>query len=170
FSRHFGGGFFKFDISERLQPDRANVIALHIRDYAGQPWRAWLLTYDADQALDAVWEYRAGVSATWSPHAEPMAPRPAFFRTRFAYDPALHGLGPFKLSLGSLRKGHLWLNGRSLGRYWQIGPQEFYKAPASWLAAANELVIFEEEDGTPAGARLWPETAVAAREWRARVE
>ena len=170
FSRHFGGGFFKFDISERLQPDRANVIALHIRDYAGQPWRAWLLTYDAGQALDAVWEFRAGVSATWSPHAEPMAPRPAFFRTRFAYDPTLHGLGPFKLSLGGLRKGHLWLNGRSLGRYWQIGPQEFYKVPASWLAAANELLIFEEEQGTPAGARLWPETAVAAREWRARTK
>ncbi|MFZ1404585.1 MAG: hypothetical protein WAW03_15930, partial [Anaerolineae bacterium] len=145
-------------------------------------------------ALDAVWEYRSGVhpavfAGTGVPGSararadEPAAssallaggsserpPRPVFFRTRFAYDPTLHGLGPFKLSLGSLRKGHLWLNGRSLGRYWQIGPQEFYKAPASWRAAVNELVIFEEEDDTPAGARLWPETAVAAREWRARVE
>lgn len=191
FSRHFGGGFFKFDISEHLRPDGANVAALHIRDYAGQPWRAWLLTYDADQALNAVWEYRAGVHPTvfagvgvpgsaQAPADEPAISsallagsssarpaRPVFLRTRFAYDPARHGAGPFKLSLGGLRKGHLWLNGRSLGRYWQIGPQEFYKAPASWLAAVNELVIFEEEEGTPAGARLWTATAAAARFWAA---
>ena len=56
---------------------------------------------------------------------------------------------PFMFDAHGLRKGHLWLNGRALGRYWQIGPQEFYKVPAAWLQAENELLIFEEEDGLP---------------------
>ena len=155
FSRHFGGGFFKFDISQHLRVDGANVIALHIRDYAGHPWRAWLLTFDADQALDAAWEFRPGVSPAPTPLDQPPPLRPSFFRCRFAYDPTVHGLGPFKLSLGGLRKGQLWLNGRNLGRYWQIGPQEFYKAPVSWLTTVNELLVFEEEQGSPAGVRLW---------------
>lgn len=75
-------------------------------------------------------------------------------RTHFPYNLASHGPGPFKLSLSCLRKGQLWLNGHNLGRYWQIGPQEFYKLPLSWLQADNELLIFEEEGGQPDEVRL----------------
>lgn len=153
FSRHFGGGFFKFDISPHLRAGDTNVVALHIRDYAGHPWHAWLLAYDPATALDGAWQFRAGVSQRPAAAHDPA--QPTFLRTSFAYDPALHGTGPFKLSLGGLRKGQLWLNGRNLGRYWQIGPQEFYKVPASWLAASNELLIFEEAQGSPSGVRLW---------------
>jgi len=60
-----------------------------------------------------------------------------------------------------LRKGQLWLNGRNLGRYWQIGPQEFYKVPTSWLQSDNELLIFEEENGTPQEVRLWVDNLAA---------
>jgi hypothetical protein len=57
--------------------------------------------------------------------------------------------------LPGLSKGQLWLNDHNLGRYWQIGPQEFYKVPVSWLQAENELLIFEEEAGQPDELRLW---------------
>ena len=67
-----------------------------------------------------------------------------------------HGREPFRFDAHGLRKGHLWLNGRALGRYWQIGPQEFYKVPAAWMKAENELLILEEEDGQPQSNELCP--------------
>ena len=42
----------------------------------------------------------------------------------------------------------------SAGRYWQIGPQEFYKVPATWLKNENELLVFEEDDGQPLNGTL----------------
>ncbi len=36
-----------------------------------------------------------------------------------------------------------------LGRYWQIGPQECYKLPVSWLRADNVLAIFDEAGARP---------------------
>jgi beta-galactosidase len=37
-----------------------------------------------------------------------------------------------------------WINGRNLGRYWNIGPQQTLYIPAEWLKnGTNELVIFE---------------------------
>jgi beta-galactosidase len=35
-----------------------------------------------------------------------------------------------------------------VGRYWQIGPQEGYKLPLSWLADQNDLLILAEEGST----------------------
>jgi hypothetical protein len=70
--------------------------------------------------------------------------QPGFWRCRFPYDPAEHGAGPFKLAMGGLHKGQIWLNGRNVCRYWQIGPQEFYKLPASWLGGENELLVLDE--------------------------
>lgn len=162
FSRHYGGGFFKYDVTDRLRPDGDNVIALYIRDYAGFPWHAWLLTYDPAQAIEAGWSFCPGVTPAEieNQKSKITCPRlgknPKFFRARFTYTPTLHGSGPFKLSLPGLRKGQLWLNDHNLGRYWQIGPQEYYKVPVSWLQAENELLIFEEEeDGQPDEVRLW---------------
>ena len=86
--------------------------------------------------------------------AQPGQPR--FYRARFSYAAERHGTAPLRLDLHGLRKGHLWLNGRSLARYWQIGPQEFYKVPAVWLQDENELLVFEEEDGQPTAVRLTP--------------
>lgn len=144
FSRHYGGGYIKEDISALLRPG-VNVLALNIHDYAGAPWTASLLTYDPDQALNAAWDFRSGVTPAASPAAPPASPqRAGFWRCRFPYDPAEHGAGPFKLVMGSLRKGQIWLNGRNVARYWQVGPQEFYKLPASWLERENELLVLEE--------------------------
>ena len=46
-------------------------------------------------------------------------------------------------------KGQIWLNGQNAGRYWQIGPQEFYKLPVSWLQAENELLLLDEQGCEP---------------------
>jgi hypothetical protein len=157
FSRHHGGGYIKRDVTSLLKPGR-NTLALHIENYAGAAWQAQLLRFDRGQALQGEWYFKQGVTPT------PTLPRfagervvPRFYRARFAYDAEQHGREPFAFDAHGLRKGHLWLNGRALGRYWQIGPQEFYKVPAVWLQAENELLIFEEEDGSPRATDLRPQ-------------
>ena len=154
FSRHHGGGYIKRDVTSLLKPGR-NTLALHIEHYAGAAWQGQLLRFDRTQALQGKWYFKQGVTPS------PTLPRPAgeeavprFYRARFAYDAEQHGRESFAFDAHGLRQGHLWLNGRALGRYWQIGPQEFYKVPAAWLQAENELLIFDEEDGAPLAAGL----------------
>ncbi len=144
FSRHHGGGFIKRDITPMLQVGR-NTLALHIENYGGLAWRATLLKFHRANTLAATWRFRAGV--TPSETAPDTGNHPRFYRGRFTYEAPLHGPGPFALDAYGLHKGHLWLNGRNLGRYWQIGPQARYKVPASWLQGENELLVFEEEGG-----------------------
>lgn len=86
--------------------------------------------------------------------------------------------GPFALDLGGMGKGLAWINGRCLGRFWNIpesdpmGPwmewmkgslhavpsgvatQRHYHVPADWLREHNTLVLFEELGGDPATIRL----------------
>ncbi|MFN8480769.1 MAG: beta-galactosidase [Kouleothrix sp.] len=146
FSRHHGGGYIKADITHLLRPG-ANGLAINIQNYAGAAWQASLLEYAAEGALDAAWSFQPGVT----PAPEGTAPDagPVFHRAHFSYDAATHGAGPFKLYLPGMRKGQIWLNGQNVGRYWQIGPQEAYKLPVSWLQAENELLLFDEEGATP---------------------
>ena len=41
----------------------------------------------------------------------------------------------------------VWVNGKSLGRFWNIGPQQTLYKPAPWLKKGeNEIVVFEMED------------------------
>ncbi|HEU5098564.1 MAG TPA: beta-galactosidase [Roseiflexaceae bacterium] len=165
FSRHHGGGYIKADISQMVQPG-ANVLTLNIQGYAGAAWRATLLEYDRARPIEATWSFRPGVEAgdlrleasqpSPASSLQPPASGMAFYRATFTYNAATHGAGPFKLHLLGMRKGQIWLNGRNLGRYWQIGPQECYKLPAAWLRADNDLVLFDEEGARPDG--VWIST------------
>jgi len=48
------------------------------------------------------------------------------------------------LDVRSLGKGLLWINGRCLGRFWNIGPQYTLYLPAPWLKKGhNEVVAFD---------------------------
>lgn len=39
-------------------------------------------------------------------------------------------------------KGYLWVNGRNLGRYWDIGPQKRLFCPGVWLKkGTNEITV-----------------------------
>jgi beta-galactosidase len=68
--------------------------------------------------------------------------------------PALHR-GAFTLSktgdafldLSGWGKGCVWVNGRNLGRFWSIGPQQTLYCPGAWLKEGeNEIVVFDIED------------------------
>ena len=43
-------------------------------------------------------------------------------------------------------KGQVWINGRNLGRYWNLGPTRSLYVPGCWLKqGANEVIVFELE-------------------------
>ena len=65
---------------------------------------------------------------------------PRFFRGTFTVPEPLDTF----LALPGWRKGACWINGRNLGRYWDIGPQKTLYVPGPWLRAGeNELIVFE---------------------------
>ena len=60
--------------------------------------------------------------------------------------------GTFELSetadtyfdLSNYKKGVVFVNGKNLGRYWEIGPQKRLYCPAPWLRKGkNEMIIFD---------------------------
>jgi beta-galactosidase len=72
---------------------------------------------------------------------------PAFYRGNFT----LTKTGDTFLDMRGFAKGAAWVNGRFLGRFWDIGPQQTLYVPAPWLnPGANEVVIFDlEPKGNP---------------------
>jgi hypothetical protein len=138
FSRHKSGGLIKHAITAQVQPGE-NQLALNIQGYAGVGWRALLLSYDPSKPLPARWSFRPG-HAAGAPTGL-AASAPCEYRATF---PRL-AAAALRLRLQGARKGQLWLNGRNLGRFWQIGPQEQYKLPASWQEDENELLVFAED-------------------------
>jgi len=59
----------------------------------------------------------------------------------------LDATGDTFLDTRACGKGVVWINGRNLGRYWRIGPQQSLFIPAPWLKkGANELIVLDLED------------------------
>ncbi len=51
-------------------------------------------------------------------------------------------------------KGVVWVNGRNLGRYWEVGPQKRLYCPAPFLkVGTNEIVVFDLHALKPATVR-----------------
>lgn len=43
-------------------------------------------------------------------------------------------------------RGHVWINGHHLGRFWKIGPQQTLLVPAGWLRrGSNDIIVLELE-------------------------
>jgi beta-galactosidase len=65
---------------------------------------------------------------------------PAFWRGTFVLNQAADTF----LDLHHWGKGDLWVNGRCLGRYWNIGPTQTAYAPGCWLRpGTNEVVLLD---------------------------
>ena len=56
----------------------------------------------------------------------------------------LQQTGDTFLDVSTLGKGLIWINGRALGRFWNIGPQQTLYVPAPWLVKGqNSVVVFD---------------------------
>ncbi len=78
---------------------------------------------------------------------------PSFFRGTFQ----LVNTGDTFLDMGGWKKGVVWVNGRNLGRYWNIGPQRRLYIPGPWLkAGSNEILVFDPEMRAAAPLKSFP--------------
>ncbi|XP_069003810.1 beta-galactosidase-1-like protein 2 [Embiotoca jacksoni] len=51
------------------------------------------------------------------------------------------------LKLPGWNKGVVFINGKNLGRYWSIGPQQTLYVPGPWLHRGdNQVIVFEEQE------------------------
>jgi beta-galactosidase len=67
---------------------------------------------------------------------------PRFYRDTFQLD----SVGDTFIDMRGWGKGHVWVNGHHLGRFWKIGPQQTLFLPAPWLnEGENEIIVFELE-------------------------
>ncbi|MFZ0819228.1 MAG: beta-galactosidase [Candidatus Acidiferrales bacterium] len=65
---------------------------------------------------------------------------PSFYRGYFE----LSQTGDTFLNTRNLGKGVIWVNGHSLGRFWNIGPQQTLYLPGAWLKIGhNEIILFD---------------------------
>ncbi len=53
------------------------------------------------------------------------------------------------LDTSAFTKGMVWLNGKPLGRIWDVGPQKALYVPASWLVQGSNEVIVLDLKGVP---------------------
>jgi len=77
--------------------------------------------------------------------------QPAWYASRFSYQPKEQ---PLFLHIAAARKGQVFINGHNAGRFWAIGPQQYYYLPECWLEENNELLLFVEEGDLPRRTRL----------------
>jgi beta-galactosidase len=63
-----------------------------------------------------------------------------FFRATLTLDK----VGDTYLDMSGWTKGVVWVNGRNLGRYWSMGPQQRLYCPAPWLTVGqNQIIVFD---------------------------
>jgi beta-galactosidase len=56
-------------------------------------------------------------------------------------------LGDTFLDMRGWGKGYVWVNGRILGRYWRIGPQQTLFLPGTWLRKGeNDVIVLDLEE------------------------
>jgi beta-galactosidase len=74
------------------------------------------------------------------PFAKKTCEGPCFYRGGFKLDATADTF----LDTTEFTKGQLWLNGHTLGRIWNVGPQRTLYAPGPWLAKEqNEVIVFD---------------------------
>lgn len=65
---------------------------------------------------------------------------PAYYKATFKLDKT----GDTFLDMSSWGKGMVWVNGRAMGRFWEIGPQQTLFMPACWLKEGeNEIIVLD---------------------------
>ena len=91
-------------------------------------WEVYNLPFDSD--------YIQGIDKT-IPSSER---RGYIFKGEFE----LNRVADTYLDMSNYNKGIVFINGKNLGRYWEIGPQKRLYCPAPWLKKGkNEIVVYD---------------------------
>jgi beta-galactosidase len=134
----------RVNFGEKMDAQRKGLGALIFDKHAHCQIESWSLPLDPLPDLP------------WSADLPPVDDRaPAFLRFTFDYHRREPGFEDSFLRIDGWGKGVAWLNGRNLGRFWEIGPQKALYVPGPWLVdGLNEVVIFETEGRRGVGIEL----------------
>src|SRR5580765_4215597 len=76
--------------------------------------------------------------------SKPCTAAPCFHRGRFDAPKSGGAEGDTFLDTQGWNKGFVWLNGKPLGRHWNIGPQRTLYVPGAWLKPrGNEAIVLD---------------------------
>lgn len=65
---------------------------------------------------------------------------PAYYKATFRLDK----VGDTFLDMSTWGKGMVWVNGHTIGRFWEIGPQQTLYMPGCWLRKGkNEIIVLD---------------------------
>ncbi len=149
-----------FPIGKVLRPGK-NVVAVVVRNNEGGGGLTSAVTIDAPlpDGEPVVWQWTDAVKdGAYSPYRldtsaalarnerpKPSGGRPGGARlvrsrVRFAAPKASAAVA-WEIVLQAGGDGFLTLNGRALGRYWEVGPQRAYYLPSCWLKKQNVLEL-----------------------------
>jgi len=116
--------------------DRKGIVGdVRLNDEILQGWHVFSLP------LDDAW-----LAQLRPLHATPVRPG-VFFKATLH----LQRTGDCHLDMAGWNRGYLWVNGRLLGRYWHIGPQQRLFCPGAWLREGdNEVLVLDMHRIKPA--------------------
>jgi hypothetical protein len=146
------GGFGDFTLRNELTKGKNELTLLfwgEVKPESLANVRLHLLEENLTQ--DAKWSWRPWEMPAGKPLAA-AAGMPAWYSTTFKRAPARTVAGtelPLFVEIKGAGKGQLFINGHNAGRFWTIGPQEYYYLPECWLEANNELKLFVEHGEKP---------------------
>jgi len=103
-------------------------------------WQIYPLPLDSAQLSALRYDKVAGASSSRQGEQDAPPTMPAFWRATVT----LNADGDTWLDMRDWGKGVVWVNGRCLGRYWNIGPTQTMYVPGPWLRRGeNEIVILD---------------------------
>jgi beta-galactosidase len=116
--------------------DRKGIVGEILLD--GEPLRDWeVFSLPLDDA--------------WLASLHPLRAKPARPGIFFKATLHLQQIGDCYLDMSGWNKGYLWVNGRLLGRYWHIGPQQRLFCPGVWLREGdNDVLVLDLHRTEPA--------------------
>jgi len=84
-------------------------------------------------------DYSFAKNKRFSPNSTPLS-APAYYRATFN----LEKTGDVFFNMQDWGKGMVWVNGISIGRFWEIGPQQTLFMPGCWLKEGeNEIIVLD---------------------------
>ena len=118
-------------------------VAIH--DRKGITKSVRLATPDGSQELKGWSVYSFPVDAAFARDkqyaaADKPSNGPAWYRATFRLDKAADTF----LDMRTWGKGMVWVNGKAIGRFWKIGPQQTLYMPGCWLKEGeNEIIVLD---------------------------
>ncbi|WP_415209079.1 glycoside hydrolase family 35 protein [Rudaea sp.] len=121
----------RINFGKQLRGERKGITgSVSLRGVRLEGWKIYPLP------LDGVADYRYADKSC--------AAAPCFYRGRFEAARSGDAAADTFLDTAGWNKGFVWLNGRALGRHWNIGPQRTLYVPGVWLKPqGNEVIVLD---------------------------